>query len=74
MLIEPGELWAHSENFALGYWNNPKPNAATFVHSWLRTGDRFRVDEVGYFWVADCAKIRSFLSFSRSLFTLIDLS
>jgi acyl-CoA synthetase (AMP-forming)/AMP-acid ligase II len=74
-LNEPGELWLRSENVALGYWNNPKANAATFVHGWLRTGDRFRVDEVGYFWFADRAKVRSdFLSFSGSLFTCIGLS
>ncbi|KAF5317551.1 hypothetical protein D9619_013140 [Psilocybe cf. subviscida] len=53
---EPGELWLRSPNVSIGYWNNPKANAETFVDGWLRTGDRFRVDEQGYFWFADRAK------------------
>jgi len=60
-LNETGELWLRSRNVALGYWNNPKANADTFVHGWLRTGDRFRIDEEGNFWFADRAKV-SFLS------------
>jgi long-subunit acyl-CoA synthetase (AMP-forming) len=57
-LNEPGDLWLRSGNVALGYWNNPKANADTFVHGWLRTGDRFKVNEGGYFWFADRAKVR----------------
>ncbi|KJA14497.1 hypothetical protein HYPSUDRAFT_150348 [Hypholoma sublateritium FD-334 SS-4] len=53
---EPGELWLRSKNVALGYWNNPKANRETFVGGWLRTGDRFRYDEGGYFWYADRVK------------------
>ncbi|KAF9483593.1 acetyl-CoA synthetase-like protein [Pholiota conissans] len=53
---EHGELWLRGENIALGYWNNPKANGETFVNGWLKTGDRFRVDEEGYFWYADRAK------------------
>ena len=66
-LNEPGHLWLRSENVALGYWNNPKANAGTFVHGWLRTGDRFRVDEEGYFWFADRAKVRSSFFFLPTL-------
>jgi len=54
---EPGELWLRSPNIAIGYWNNPKANRETFVDGWLRTGDRFRVDEGGNFWFADRAKV-----------------
>lgn len=54
---EPGELWLRSPNVALGYWNNPKANRETFINGWLRTGDRFRVDEEGYFWFEDRAKV-----------------
>jgi acyl-CoA synthetase (AMP-forming)/AMP-acid ligase II len=60
-LNEPGELWVRSGNVALGYWNNPKANADTFVRGWLRTGDRFRIDEGGNFWFADRAKVRFFI-------------
>ena len=54
---EPGELWLRSDNIALGYWNNPKANKETFINGWLKTGDRFRLDEQGYFWFADRAKV-----------------
>ena len=67
-LNEPGELWVRSGNVALGYWNNPKANADTFMRGWLRTGDRFRIDEGGNFWFADRAKVRiSFLFFGSIL-------
>ncbi|KAF8962987.1 hypothetical protein BDZ97DRAFT_1758944 [Flammula alnicola] len=55
-LNEPGELWLRSANVALGYWNNPAASRATFVGGWLKTGDRFSVDEGGNFWFADRAK------------------
>ncbi|KAF9451831.1 acetyl-CoA synthetase-like protein [Macrolepiota fuliginosa MF-IS2] len=53
---EPAELWLKSPNVALGYWNNEKADRETFVNGWLRTGDKFRVDEEGYFFFADRAK------------------
>ena len=53
---EPGELWLRSGNIAMGYFNNPKANSETFVDGWLHTGDKFRIDENGYFWFADRAK------------------
>lgn len=58
---EPGELWLRSKNVSLGYWNNPKANRETFVGGWLRTGDRFRYDEEGYFWYADRVKVGTIL-------------
>lgn len=45
---EVGELLLSGGNIALGYWNNEKANRETFVDGWLRTGDRFRVDDEGY--------------------------
>ena len=37
-------------NIALGYWGNEKATNDTFLPGgWLRTGDRFRVDEKGRF-------------------------
>ena len=49
---EPGELWIKGENVALGYWKNEKATRETFVDGWLRTGDRFYVDEDGHFLYA----------------------
>ena len=35
---------------AMGYWNDEKATNETFSPGgWLRTGDRFRVDETGTF-------------------------
>ena len=42
---EPAELWLRGENLALGYFRNEKSTNATFIDGWLRTGDRFSVDE-----------------------------
>ncbi|KAF8074103.1 hypothetical protein FPV67DRAFT_787638 [Lyophyllum atratum] len=53
---EVGELYLRSENVALGYWNNEKATRETFVDGWLLTGDKFRVNEEGYFFFADRAK------------------
>jgi long-subunit acyl-CoA synthetase (AMP-forming) len=46
---ESGELYLQGGNIAMGYWNNEKANKETFVNGWLRTGDRFRVDNTGAF-------------------------
>lgn len=39
----PGELWVQTPSAALGYLNNEKATAETFVHDddgrWVRTGD-----------------------------------
>lgn len=53
---EPGELWLRGNNVSMGYWNNTKATAETFVDGWLRTGDQFRIDEKENFWFADRAK------------------
>ncbi|KAL0961550.1 hypothetical protein HGRIS_006489 [Hohenbuehelia grisea] len=54
---EPGELWMRGGNIAMGYWNNPKASRETFLEDgWLRTGDKFRVTEEGYFFFSDRAK------------------
>ncbi|KAF8626752.1 hypothetical protein AX15_004705 [Amanita polypyramis BW_CC] len=44
-----GELWLKGPNIAAGYWNNEKATRETFVGGWLRTGDRFWIDEDGHF-------------------------
>ena len=46
---EVGELYLKGHNLALGYWNNEKATRETFVDGWLRTGDKFRVTDEGYF-------------------------
>src|SRR5262245_10323042 len=46
---ETGELWLRGPNISLGYWNNEKASKETFVNGWLHTGDRFHVDENGFF-------------------------
>ena len=44
-----GNLWLRGGNIALGYWDNEQATKETFVDGWLKTGDRFWVDEDGYF-------------------------
>ncbi|KAF8707287.1 hypothetical protein AX14_013661 [Amanita brunnescens Koide BX004] len=51
-----GNLWLRGRNIALGYWNNEQATKETFVNGWLKTGDKFWVDEEGYFYFADRAK------------------
>lgn len=51
---EPGELWTKGHNTALGYYNNPKATAETFIDGWLRTGDSFKVDKNGLMLSVDC--------------------
>ncbi|KAJ7594633.1 hypothetical protein C8J56DRAFT_927244 [Mycena floridula] len=54
---EPGELYFHGPNVALGYWENDQANKETFLpDGWLRTGDKFYVDKDGYFFFVDRAK------------------
>ncbi|KAJ3966825.1 hypothetical protein EV361DRAFT_808367 [Lentinula raphanica] len=59
---EVGELWLKGGNVARGYWGNEKATREGFVDDergegrWLRTGDRFSVNEDGCFFFADRAK------------------
>ncbi|RPD62445.1 acetyl-CoA synthetase-like protein [Lentinus tigrinus ALCF2SS1-7] len=53
---EPGELWLKGENIALGYWRNEKATKETFGDGWLRTGDRFRIDEDGNLYFVERSK------------------
>ena len=46
---EVGELWAKGATISAGYWNNENATKETFADGWLRTGDRFWVDEDGHF-------------------------
>ncbi|EPQ54625.1 acetyl-CoA synthetase-like protein [Gloeophyllum trabeum ATCC 11539] len=54
---EPGELLLKGENIVRGYWQNEKATREAFVEGgWMRTGDRFSVDQDGMFFFEDRAK------------------
>ena len=45
-----GELLIRGASGARGYWNRPELTQATFRGEWTVTGDKFVLDERGYFW------------------------
>ena len=57
---EVGEIVVHAPQVMQGYWRNPQASAEAFVEidgqRFLRTGDLARVDEEGYFFMADRLK------------------
>jgi len=61
---ELGELQVSGPTSAACYWNNREKSRSTFVGSWVRSGDRFRQDEDGYFIYAgrsdDMLKVSGF--------------
>jgi benzoate-CoA ligase family protein len=46
---EMGELQIRGPSSALMYWNNRDQSRATFLGEWTRSGDKYMVDEEGYF-------------------------
>jgi acyl-CoA synthetase (AMP-forming)/AMP-acid ligase II len=48
---EIGELCVRGPGTMLGYYRKPEANAASFLGDWFRTGDLFREDEQGYFYI-----------------------
>ncbi|KAH9081561.1 phenylacetyl-CoA ligase [Lactarius deliciosus] len=62
-LGERGELVVNSPSNALGYWDNPKATAETFLEmgensgEWVRTGDEVEFDAEGNIYVVDRLKI-----------------
>lgn len=48
---EVGELQVRGPGILQGYYNNPEATAAAFQDGWFRTGDLFRQDERGYFYI-----------------------
>ena len=44
---DTGDLLVRGPSSAKFYWNQEARSRATFIGSWIRTGDRFRIDENG---------------------------
>jgi long-chain acyl-CoA synthetase len=52
-----GELWVRSPIVMSGYYKKPEETAAALTtDGWLRTGDAARIDEEGYYFLADRMK------------------
>ena len=49
---EIGELQVSGPSSAAYYWNNREKSRATFVGSWTRSGDKYTMDQDGYFTYA----------------------
>jgi len=56
-----GELQVCGESLMLGYWNRLKETRAALHGETMRTGDKYLIDEEGFFWFMgrkdDCFKI-----------------
>lgn len=48
---EIGELWVRGDSIFKGYYRKPEANADSFRDDWFRTGDLFRQDESGWFYI-----------------------
>lgn len=51
-----GELIVRGPGILQGYYNNPEATAKAFHGDWFRTGDLFRQDERGYFYIVGRVK------------------
>ena len=47
---ESGVLWARGDSQAPLYWNRPDKTAETMRDGWIYTGDRFRLDDEGFYF------------------------
>ncbi|KMY52719.1 4-hydroxybenzoate--CoA ligase [Bacillus sp. FJAT-27231] len=47
---EIGDLIICGDSIAHGYWNLHEQNKQKFIGRWLHTGDKYYIDEEGYFW------------------------
>lgn len=47
---ESGVLWARADSQAPLYWNRPDKTAETMRDGWIYTGDRFRLDDEGFYF------------------------
>lgn len=48
---EVGELWMKGPHVFIGYWNNNEATQRTLENGWVKTGDLFRCDEDGYYYI-----------------------
>lgn len=46
-----GELWVSGRGILRGYYNKPEATQSAFAGEWFRTGDLFRMDENGYYYI-----------------------
>lgn len=53
---ELGELVVRGPQVMKGYWQRPEATAEVLKNGWLYTGDIARMDEEGYFYIADRKK------------------
>ena len=49
---EAGDLWISGDSICAGYWNQHEKTKSTIQGGWIRTGDRYRQDEAGFYWHA----------------------
>jgi len=48
---ETGELWITGPGMLLGYYKNPEATSRIFEGKWFKTGDLFKQDENGYYYI-----------------------
>jgi acyl-CoA synthetase (AMP-forming)/AMP-acid ligase II len=48
---EIGELWISGPGMFKGYYNKPEATAEAFAGEWFKTGDLFRQDQQGYYYI-----------------------
>lgn len=48
---ETGELWVTGRSILMAYYKRPEANRDSFRGQWFRTGDVFRRDEDGYYYI-----------------------
>lgn len=46
---EVGDLWVKGPSSAIAYWNNREKSMETFHGPWTRTGDKYLIDEEGFY-------------------------
>jgi len=49
---QSGDLFVRGPSLASMYWNRPEETARRMQDGWFATGDKFFVDEQGYYWYA----------------------
>lgn len=47
-----GDLWVRGDSACSGYWNRHMATKQTLMGKWFVTGDKYSVDDEGYYWYA----------------------